>query len=1038
MEGFEREARGLLSLALLTAVAAAPRAWAQADAALSSNVLHVGFEGKDPSWTQEETDATFLLRAHERTDENVREGRMAERFVFEVGPGSALYYGFSLPHIPVTGRLGASLQVRSNRTGIRLYGVVVLPRDRDPETGKPWRIIVSGTAIDAPDRWQRLELSGILLAVEEQARVLRAGTERKVELDGAYLDRVLVNLYGGAGATEVLIDDLNVAPVPPELIPTDGDEPEPAATGAPVRPSEPKPRVTLSSNRLQKDGAFWFPKAISAPGADLSSLRRSGVDLLEVPLNTDAESVEVAAQLGYLLLPTIGARANEPAEDLLARLDTFPRLDTVAFWNIGEGLGRADDPIVRRRELEAVRQLISRMRRDRGSDKPRLSLGSVSDLFPQYALFGRHLDIIGVEIPGIGSGVEPLDTFRWLTQKRALTAAKNPNAIFWAWIPAAAAPSLRSSVWGDDVPPVWGWPNVQADQIRMFTYAALSAGYRGIAFRGDVELARPGGLDRLYELTLLVAEIELVQGILARGAEPIAQWPAFPPDPKRALIYNSTGTVGMFAAPTRNEPLKEVAALPSIRVAAIDTDDHRTKLLIVTDYAQGGQHQAPQMGYRQVSLLVPATESAQAFEVSLADVEALESRRDAGGRRVTLPVFNGTALVLLTSDMALVEEIRRNAWALRARAVDIALKQAELRVEEAVMLNGILASQGTEVRNANDLLDEARSMLAAARDARDRQDYSAAWIEARSIGQPVRMVLRAHWDRALADFWSVAGASLAQDAARAGEERRPSVLVTAVSCPPLLSARTVPQYNYWREFVRGGPSGFGANRVPTGAFEASAGALREAGWTDGSHPVDGLEATTRVDTRQGWGPRRGALKLTVLPSELPAGDDFRDETGKVNQKQYDAAVRRSVDSVSPIQDHPVAAVRSPAIPVRARDFVRVRVLVKMPRAITSGSKGLIVRDSLGGELLQFRTTEAITDWREVVLYRRVPEDGEISVLLGLAGQGIAYFDDLRIEVLGDAPSSGPRPGRSTETDIAGDLAPPSPSLPVSGNGGARR
>jgi hypothetical protein len=142
--------------------------------------------------------------------------------------------------------------------------------------------------------------------------------------------------------------------------------------------------------------------------------------------------------------------------------------------------------------------------------------------------------------------------------------------------------------------------------------------------------------------------------------------------------------------------------------------------------------------------------------------------------------------------------------------------------------------------------------------------------------------------------------------------------------------------------------------------------------------------------------------------------------------------------VSPIQDHPVAAVRSPAIPVRARDFVRVRVLVKMPRAITSGSKGLIVRDSLGGELLQFRTTEAITDWREVVLYRRVPEDGEISVLLGLAGQGIAYFDDLRIEVLGDAPSSGPRPGRSTETDIAGDLAPPSPSLPVSGNGGARR
>ena len=100
----------------------------------------------------------------------------------------------------------------------------------------------------------------------------------------------------------------------------------------------------------------------------------------------------------------------------------------------------------------------------------------------------------------------------------------------------------------------------------------------------------------------------------------------------------------------------------------------------------------------------------------------------------------------------------------------------------------------------------------------------------------------------------------------------------------------------------------------------------------------------------------------------------------------------------PFVDHPVVAVRSPAVKVRARQVYRISVMVKMANQALPGAGGLIIRDSIGGERLQFRTPQALADdWFEVVYYRRVPEDGTLSVTLGLAGYGYASFDDFKIE-----------------------------------------
>ena len=104
----------------------------------------------------------------------------------------------------------------------------------------------------------------------------------------------------------------------------------------------------------------------------------------------------------------------------------------------------------------------------------------------------------------------------------------------------------------------------------------------------------------------------------------------------------------------------------------------------------------------------------------------------------------------------------------------------------------------------------------------------------------------------------------------------------------------------------------------------------------------------------------------------------------------------------------MAAVRSPAVRVGAKQFVRISVLVHRPIASAPGAGGVIVRDSIGGETLQFRTTDPIPELSRVVLYRRVPADGELTVTLGLAGYGDVFFDDLRIEPVVSIPPSVPQ------------------------------
>src|SRR5262249_9808806 len=200
-----------------------------------------------------------------------------------------------------------------------LFGRVVLPADRDPETKTPSFVLVPGPIFNRVDRWQKLELIQMLPTVERQARVLRASTRRAVSLEGAYLERLVVNLKGGGGETEVFLDDLQVGPVPTKLAAAWSPEGERSSPGPSDRagPSAPAadrsalPRIRMSSSFLEQlspDRRYvgWFPTAIDAPGANLTELRRAGCDVFVPDERADRRRLQAAVDRGFLVMPRLG------------------------------------------------------------------------------------------------------------------------------------------------------------------------------------------------------------------------------------------------------------------------------------------------------------------------------------------------------------------------------------------------------------------------------------------------------------------------------------------------------------------------------------------------------------------------------------------------------------------------------------------------------------------------------------------------------------------------------------------------------------
>ncbi|WP_165070287.1 hypothetical protein [Paludisphaera rhizosphaerae] len=988
--------------------------------------LHDDFEGPSVAWRREHTDTNINLLAQERSDRAAHDGGKSERFAFEAEPGSEFFVSYPLPNVPITPELEAALYVRSNRAGVQLFVRVVLPKDVDPASRAPSFVLVPGTSFDQVDRWQRLTVGSLPPLVERQARVLRASSRRPVPLEGAYIDCVVVNLMGGQGGAEVFLDDMTVGPVSPATAASwkpPGAAPARAAVAAanvpassPAAAADPESRpkfdrIRLDGDRLRRlgeDGRLrdWFPTAVDAPGADVTELRRYGFDVLADSFDADKDRLQEAVERGFVLMPRLSRLGPDDEDDRrLAEVREFPFADSVAFWDLGRDLGRNRESKVREAERKRTQKLI----RDIRSLPPtasRLTIGEVRGELPLYARLPSNIDGIAIPTNHWAAAQDQTEFYRYLLQRRDLTAKAHTGQLFWATIPTAASPAFQQAIWGEAPPPAWGVPRPLPEQIRAMAYMALATGYRGLIFQGDADLTRPAGRPQLIETGFLNEEIDLAESIFARGVDPYPLYPVFDPYPSELPPVGST-------AGTKVRLVKEYAPKPNYKAAGIDFDKRRGVLLLLQDFSPDVQFQPPQLATRDLMVRASLGEGWETFELSPGGVDVLAHKRVPGGTFINVPEFGGTSMILCTGDMELKERLEMAIRQARPTAVALAIEQAELMYQQVADVNGRLAADGVTITTeenarqhralglnkpidqASLLLTQAQASIQSARDARDREDFALAWKEARRAHRPLRILASAHWEVAVKAFTkAVALAHAEPDPTIPRDDKDPPPppgtrsIIEPTNCPPLTTFATLPEFYVWLDWISG-KSGykFGPNRVPSGSFNDPK-AMKADGWQDMSYQTDRVTANMAV----------------IPPDYNYVGGGQGNKAVYMNATPVDA--KELETTLPPFVDHPLVAIRSPVVKVKANNLIKVFVQVRRPVASAAGAGGIIVRDSIGGEQLQFRTTDGIANWSRVILYRKAPVDCDFTVTLGIAGYGPAWFDDFRVELV---EQSGPAP-----------------------------
>ena len=948
-----------------------------------------GMEGPTVGWSRLGSEVNATITSHERIQDRPWEGEWSERVSFEAGAvGTGLYYGRPTPIIPIGSATRVALMIRANRTGMQLLVRVVLPSDVDPETGQPTSLVIAGPIYDDPDRWRRLDVFDLPIKTERQARVLRASTGRRVSLEGAYLDQVIVNLYGGPGVTVVDLDDLTISPVPtsverddltraepnapnPDSVPGGLPDPNPAADGegeaaVPLDSGNFWNLVKLEDGRLSRfDSASnqwvdWSPAAISAPGADVEALARAGFDLLALPMPEPGAGADdpfltqgrEAIERGMFLMPNAGRLVSDRAlrpERVVARLGEFPLRDASAFWNLGDRLGTSIDPAFRLAERNRVREVTRLIRESANAERSALTMGTLQGMFREYHEGSAPLSVIGLAPLSWGGSLGTRDLLEWYGQRYDLVALGNARPVFLGWTPATAPVGVTTAIWGPDGPPDWGVPWVQPDQVRLMVYAALMAGHPGIAIQADVTLTDPVNATTLLETAFLNAETKLLGSILARRQSR--------PVPVRVTVAPEQ----VSANPRITTP--EAKPHPTLIGRAIPTSDSRGSLVLIVDAEGGSQWQPAQLAHRDLRVVVPAPEDAQAFEISLGGVRALNRSRTAGGIQFDVEEFAVSAAVLVTTDFGMIERLTQAVERIRPRAITMAIDQSNALIRQIAGIHSQLQALGRGQGEGDLLLARAQNHLQAAAAALEREDFRVAWEEARRSSRPLRVLARAYHDQIIRELIRVTTPT---------DPEGKATLISAVSCPPAVALNTLPQAAVWIDYLA--RQRFGQNRLPSGNFN-DPDRLATEGWEE-----------------VGYGQSEPPAEL-VLPALT---NDRSDRALKISIGPRDEAQRRAM---SPHLDHAPIALRSPAVSIQSGQMIRVRVMVRMARPIHPGAGGLFVRDSIGGEALEFRTREAIPEWREVVLYRRAPGDGELKVTLGLAGHGEAFFDNLVVETI---------------------------------------
>ncbi|MFH1920570.1 MAG: hypothetical protein ABIP48_11870 [Planctomycetota bacterium] len=913
--------------------------------ALGQSPWYEGFEGPETSWRAEGGDARFEVLAHRRVGDEAFTGSGCEHVAISAAQGTHVYLSHDVGQPRVIDELLPTVELKSDHAGLELLARIVLPRTKDPRTGQPLAALVQGSTYTTAGRWQQLRIDDLPQRLSRQTRILRAESGVAVDPREAYVDRLLLNVYGGPGATNVWIDDLDVgghvrrqpagaadrseaepvstrparargatgvSPVPARaspawgatgVSPVPGDHgqdtratltaTEPGEAGGKVAPAAR--HIDIEGPLLMVDGRPMFPRIIQYQGEPLELLARLGFNTVWLAEPPSGQLLDEAAQSGLWVIspPPNPSQQTTPGAPEATPPPIGPRYERVLAWNLGRGLSTG--------ELEATRQWAKEVRAaDREATRP-----LVCEPKSELNKYSWHADLLMIGRSTLGGSLELADHGTWLRERPRLA---QPGKPIWTTVQTQPAPGVLRQ-WA-----ALGFPGAAGaaasyEQIRLLTYTAVAAGMRGLLFESHSPLDAPDveTRNRAMALELLNLELGLIEPWLAAGD----------------FVTTIKGSE------------------PEVIGGVLRSD--RARLLVPIWSGKGAQFVPGQSAGNRISLLVPGVpEEYRAYLVAPGSLEPLDRKRETGGVRVTLDEFGLTSLVLLTGEPLVVGalEQRTSATGRRAARLERDLAAAKLHAVEHIHLQ--LSSRARETPEAAAWLGAAREGIQWSDGSLAARDYSAASRYARRAMRPLRLLERAHWQAAV--------------------ESLPS----PVAHPAAVSVATLPWYWSVAEQIASGQPG--PNRLQAGDFE-SLETLLGAGWQHLQRTPPGIYAEAELASAAAHSGRYGLR----LAAGLAEGDD------------------RQV-----LVESPPSWITSPAVGVEAGELVRIHGWVRVPEEIKGNVDGLLVIDSLSGDALAERIGQT-TGWREFTLFRVAGERGSMTVTFALSGIGQAWVDDVTVQ-----------------------------------------
>ncbi len=699
--------RFLTALLTLLILGALPNhSAAQGPAALGQPNWREDFEGPNPSWTEAGGDAQYAIVQHQRVRGAAHAGQGCEWFQINGQGGSTAFVAHEAGQPRVIDDLRPSVWVRADRPGLQFVAEVVLPRSIDPRTGKSLTTSILGTSYTEAGRWQQIFIADIPRLLARQVRILRSQSPANIDGREAFVSRLLLNIYGGPGITNVWIDDLEIAGHVPVRA---GGPPvaqvsiaQPSSATSPVivgnnQAAQPRREVKLAGSVLLVNGYPIFPRVIEYRGEKLAALKQLGFNTVWLKQVPPTAMLEDARRLGLWLVcppPDLPETTSpSPASPI------GPEFEPVLVWDLGHGL--TDE------QLEANRQRAERVRlADTRDGRPLIC--APSNMLRSYS---RQVNLLLIDRRPLGTSLEMPDYGTWVRRQPLLAL---PGTPIWTTVQTQSGEGLRRQLMA--VSPGQNPPTTMApEQIRLLVYTAVSSGSRGLLFLSDSSLEAQDAETRQRAVTLQLLNLEL---------DVIEPW---------------------AAAGSMVSQAESSQALVSGTVLRSD----RARIVLPMWLAPGSQCVTPLAAANPLILTLPGIpESSNFFELTAGRLEPLRHKREAGGTRVTLDEFGLSALLFLAQDATIIEAVTRRAATNGRRSAELERYLAAQKLEIVTRVFGQIGGRVNPQVVPQEQLAKARQNLQMCDARMNSADFAMASAYARRAMKPLRYLERAAWETA--------------------------------------------------------------------------------------------------------------------------------------------------------------------------------------------------------------------------------------------------------------------------------------------------